>query len=151
MAEVTVDATWRLSRMEFTTPYNMPGSVRGNGEVLLRESGVPSDGASVLRGQPAPLGEIEPDAKVYGTMPGATVVRSLDDALLADTITVDDKLITFETVYEQLQQFMEKWRVEDAEKPPVAFTMNDRPSPPPPVPVTPMPPTDVSTDPRANG
>jgi len=150
MVEVSVNATWRMSRVEFNTPYNVPGQVRGYGEVLLEEPSKPSEGASVLRQTVQPFGEAEPSTKVYGTMPGAQVARALSE-VLTDTIEVDGKITTFAMVVDSLKLFMEKWRIEDADKPPVAFTQVGLPPSPAPTPLTPMPPEDPAKDPRANG
>jgi len=150
MVEVNVNATWRMSRLEFQTPYNVPHSVIGYGEVLLEEPATPSEGAAILRGPYQTFGEAEPSKKVYGTMVGASVTRPLND-VLEDTIEVDGKTIVFSTVVDSLKRFMEKWRAEDAAKPPVQFTPIGR-AVPPPEPLTPMPPPpDNSKDPRANG
>jgi hypothetical protein len=150
MVEVTVNASWRMSRVEFNTAHNMPATVRGYGEVLLEEAGKPSEDASILRGPYQPFGEVEPDKKTYGTMPGATITRAIAD-VLTDTIEVDGKTTTFASVVDSLKRFMEKWRVEDAEKP-QSFTVIGKPLPmPPAVPLTPMPPESPAEDPRANG
>jgi hypothetical protein len=142
MAEVSVNATWRLSRLEFYTPYNVPHSVTGYGEVLLEPS-APGDVPPVFRSRPGALGEAEPPAtKAYGTMPGATVARALD-AVLEETVEVDGKPVTFASVVDSLKAFMEKWRLEDAEKPVAPTAMGRVPG----VPLTPMPPTPPNSEP----
>ena len=131
---VNVLATWRMSRVEFQTPYNVPGTVRGHGEVLLEEPEKPSDGAEIMRTNVQPFGEAEPDKKVYGTMPGAQVSRFIGD-VMQETVEVEGKQVIFSEVMDALKAFMEKWRVEDAGKP-VAFTPIGRVAP---MPLTPMP------------
>ena len=111
---VTVNATWRLSRVEFNTRHNTPWDVRGMGEVLLQEAeGGP--GAAILG-----HGFESDGKKTYGAMPSASVTRLLDDETMNDTIEVDGKVIHFASVVACLNAFMEKWRVEDEQKPPVA-------------------------------
>src|SRR4029077_13866214 len=95
---VTVDATWRLARVEFNTPYNIPGTVFGQGEVLLQEPATPSPGAAMLHVRnPMPLGDIEEPVKTYGTMRGAMITRNVND-VLEETVTVDGVEVSFATV-----------------------------------------------------
>lgn len=115
MVTVSVAASWRLGRVEISTPLGVPQSITGYGELLLQEPEQPSEGAAIFRGMP--FAGAEP-GKTYGTMPGASVQRLLDD-VLKDTIDVNGTAISFEAVLEVLKGFFEKWRVEDQTKPPV--------------------------------
>jgi hypothetical protein len=139
---VTVDATWRLARVEFNTPYNVPGTVFGQGEVLLQETATPSPGAAMLHvRKPTPLGDAEEPTKTYGTMRGAMITRNVDD-VLQDTVTVDGADVSFETVMSTLEMFFQKWRVEDENAPPPTMPDPSIVAPRvrvPGVPVTPMP------------
>jgi hypothetical protein len=117
---VTVDATWRMSRVELIAPHSPTGMVYGYGEVLLQEPDKPSEGASILRTRhplsPAPA-SIE-ESKTYGTMVVAPTMRGVG-SVLNDTVEVDGVKITFAAVMEALSLFMDKWRVEDQNpKPP---------------------------------
>jgi len=107
MVDVTVSASWRMSRLEFYLPYNVPHSVTGYGEVLLEGSGL-----SAFRGRPGPRGPDTPPPKPHSLMPGAQVSRPIAD-VLTDTVKVDGKDIVFATVVAALGAFMEKWRLED--------------------------------------
>ena len=96
MVKVTVDATWRLSRVEFHMPATTEnGVVNGFGEVLLKNGD-----------------------KSYGKMPGDTIMRPLGD-VMKDVVELDGKPIEFSTVLVALGTFMEKWRLEDEVNPPV--------------------------------
>jgi hypothetical protein len=117
---LTVDATWRLSRVEFNTPYNSSGLVQGFSEVLLQEPETPSPGAEMLR-TTTPLGETEP-VKTYGTMPGKLVRRDIE-AIKDEEVEVGGDVITFESLMYALSLFFERWRVEDAEKPETPASM----------------------------
>ena len=92
---VSVAATWRLSRVEFNTPYNAPHVVLGYGEMLLEE----------------------PDGKAYGTMPSERVQRSIAE-VVEETVEINGTTVSFDTILQALPKFFEKWRVEDLEKPP---------------------------------
>lgn len=108
MVDVTVSASWRMSRLEFYMPYNTPHMVTGYGEVLFEGSGL-----SAFRGRSNPRGPDDPPPKPHSLMPGAQVSRALTADVLTDTVTVDGKEIVFATVVAALGAFMEKWRLED--------------------------------------
>jgi hypothetical protein len=109
---VSVDATWRLARVEIAMPRGVPGSVVGYTEVMLTEPATPSEGANILRSG-LPLA----DPKAYGVMPGATVARPLD-AVLDETVEVEGLTLSFTNVMDALKEFTRRWRVEDVAKPP---------------------------------
>ena len=110
---VSVDATWRLARVEISTPRDVPGgSVVGYTEVMLAEPATPSEGASVLR-----TGLPFSDPKTYGVMPGATVARPLD-TVLDETVEVEGLTLSMTNVMDALKEFTRRWRVEDVAKPP---------------------------------
>jgi len=138
---VSVDASWRMSRVEFQTPHGVPGVVQGVGEVLLQEPAKPSDGAEILRA-PNPFGSVVPASKTYGTLPGALVSRPMSEETMAETIEVDGKTITFGSVVDSIKTFMEKWRAEDAAKPPVTLVSPQAAE------LTPMPEIPTSSLPR---
>jgi hypothetical protein len=124
MTTVTVDATWRLNRVEFNTLHGTQWDVRGNGEVLLQESDA---GAPAILG--AGVGK-EGEKKTYGAMPSGSVVR-LTDAVAVETVDVDGVAISFATVMAALPLFFERWRTEDAERPPPsAFIAAPQAAPP---------------------
>jgi len=134
---VSVAASWRLGRVEINTPLGVPQSVVGYGEVLLQEPEKPSEGANIFRVSGMPFAGGEP-GKIYGTMPGAPVFRTIED-VLKDTIDVNGTPVSFEAILEVMRGFMEKWRIEDASKPPVTpMTPGPgaelTPIPPPPLP-----------------
>jgi len=138
MVTVSVAASWRLGRVEINTPYGVPWSISGYGEILLQEPETPSEGASIFRGMPFAGGE---PSKTYGSMPGAPVMRALD-AVMNDSVEIDGETTTFAEVIEVMKAFFEKWRVEDAAKPPVTPLMPGpgaelTPIPPPPLPPSP--------------
>jgi len=112
---VSVAASWRLGRVEINTPLGVPQSVVGYGEVLLQEPEKPSEDANIFRVSGMPFAGGEP-GKIYGTMPGAPVFRTIED-VLKDTIDVNGTPVSFEAILEVMRGFMEKWRIEDAEKP----------------------------------
>ena len=115
---VSVDATWRLSRVEFNTMHNMPWDVHGRGEVLLQEAS-----------EPAPIlgkGTRDGEKVTYGTMPSLPVSRLISD-VIAETVEVGGNTISFDTIMQALPLFFEKWRTEDAENPPVGLRRCRRP------------------------
>jgi hypothetical protein len=111
MAEVTVDATWRMSRVEFNTPYDPGGTVVGFGEVLLQEPSTPVPG--VFRRARDGSGSV---GKTYGAMPGATVTRALAD-VADEEIEIDGVKVTFSGAMQAMEKFLQKWLVEDESKP----------------------------------
>jgi hypothetical protein len=125
---VSVAATWRMSRVEFITPYAPTGLVMGHGEVLLQEPAEPSpEAAKVLR---TPMATSEGEVKTYGVMPGGSVMRNIND-VLSETIEVDGLTLTFAQAMDAMEAFLRRWREEDGDKPSMMV-------PPPGVPVTPM-------------
>ena len=125
---VTVEATWRMQRVEFVTPYSVTGIVTGYGEVLLQES-TEGGGAQILR-DPRMA-----ETKTYGTMPAGMISRSID-AVKDETVEINDGtvIVTFATLMEAMESFLRKWRTEDQEIP-----MIEPMAPPAAVPLTPMP------------
>jgi len=113
---VTVDATWRMSRVEFSQPYSESGSITGYGEVLLQEPAEPSPGAAILRnGTPSPF---MAEQKTYGTMPGGVVGRSIS-SVMEETVEIDGGtlVLSFAQVFAAMEAFLVKWRAEDQSKP----------------------------------
>jgi hypothetical protein len=110
MAEVTVDASWRMSRVEFNTPYDPGGTIVGFGEVLLQEPTTPIPGMRRQRGG------ANGSAKSYGTMQGETVTRVLAD-VAEEEIEIDGVKVTFSTAMQAMEKFLQKWLVEDEGKP----------------------------------
>jgi len=105
---VSVDATWRLSRVTFNTQHNTPWDVHGYGEVLLQEAS-----------NPAPIlgkGTRDGEKVTYGAMPSLPVSRLIGE-VIDDTIDLDGATISFKTIMDALPLFFEKWRVEDEQKP----------------------------------
>jgi hypothetical protein len=110
---VTVEATWRTSRIEFNTPFDGTGTVIGYGEMMLRSE----DGTTNI-----------------GVMPSTNINRDLV-AVADDTVEYIGAVISFKTVAEVLVLFMEKWRLEDAvPKPLMQPPPGDPPTQVPPVP-----------------
>ena len=108
---VSVDATWRVGRIEIDTPYHDPGIVRGLGEVLVAESVKDSSKASDLFGT----------GKPYGAIPGENITRN-NDEVMDDTVSISGGTeISWRTMMEALPLFLEKWRREDIENPPAKF------------------------------
>lgn len=137
---VSVDAAWRLSRVEFLTPHNMPGYVSGYTEVMLTEPATPSEGAEVLRS-----GLPFADPKTYGAMPGARVGRPID-GVMDETVEVEGLTLSLTNVMDAMKEFVRRWRAEDLAKPPPensvapeAATLTPVPNPPD-RPFTPPPP-----------
>lgn len=115
MAEVTVDATWRMSRVEFNTPYEPTGTIVGFGEVLLQAPSSPSpEAASILR--PRHQGA---SGKTYGTMQGATVTRVLADVLDQEIDIEGVGKVSFSQAMAAMEKFLQTWLVEDEQKPEV--------------------------------
>jgi len=113
---VTVDATWRMSRVEFSQPHSSTGSVTGYGEVLLQEPAEPSPGAAILRnGTPSPF---MVEQKTYGTMPGGVVTRSIS-SVMEETVEISEGtlVLSFAQVFEAMEAFLVRWRAEDQDKP----------------------------------
>lgn len=121
MAEVTVDASWRMSRVEFNTPYAPGGTIVGFGEVLLQEPSTPVPG--VFRGRGAGAGA----GKTYGTMPGATVTRVLVE-VADDKVEIDGVTVSFSQAMQAMESFLQKWLVEDAEKPEPGAVPSEEPT-----------------------
>jgi hypothetical protein len=127
---ITVDATWRLSRVEFNLPHSMTQTVMGYGEVLLQKAKSAGPEADILKSR-----STNPDT--YGSMPGAPVNRSLTPEVLAETIDIEGKPVSLEALVVALGQFFEKWRVEDIDMPTPLQTVPQAakltPVPPPPL------------------
>jgi hypothetical protein len=144
MVEVTVDATWRLSRAEFLSPHVPTGTVNGYGEVLVVNP--LSKGASVLGA-----------AGKSATVPVSMITRVLGE-VAEDFVEYDGRPIKFANVVEALSMFFEKWRIEDESKPPqrVADVEMQPPMPKPPGenelpppkdPINPVPPPEPILEP----
>jgi hypothetical protein len=110
MATVTVEATWRLNRVEINTPSGLPGVVSGYPELLLEDAG-----------------------KAFGSMPQPAVSRVFD-SVLDDTVMVDGVEVSFETVTVALEQFIRKWQVENETNPPPPIAKAAELTPVPPQP-----------------
>ena len=77
MPQVTVDATWRMNRVEFALPHDAQHFATGHGEVLLK--GSPTGDAAMLKRRPlfaTPQDEIGGPI-TYGAMPADPVGRML--------------------------------------------------------------------------
>jgi len=108
---VVVDATWRLSHVEFSTPLGYPGTVMGHSEIVLdKPSESPPGEDTVLRARTT--------GETYGTMSGATITRGID-VVAEETVEVEGQTISLGTVVAALDAFMRKWRSEDAGNPPL--------------------------------
>ncbi len=105
---VSVDATWRLSRVSFNTAHDTPWDVEGSGEVLLQEA--EGSTAPILGGRAAREGE----KKTYGTMPSLPVSRLIND-VMEETVEIDGATVSFKTIMDALPKFFERWRAEDTE------------------------------------
>ena len=131
---VVVDATWRMSHIEFSTPLGYPGTVMGHSEIVLQEPDAPPTDMEPVTLRARVAGE------TYGTMIGATVTRNID-AVAEETVEVDGQTISFTTLVVALGAFMRKWRSEDAGNPPLVTPQAEA--------LTPMPPMPDAQDPRA--
>lgn len=116
MVEVTVDATWRLSNVYLNLSDQM-SNIMGQAEYRLGPTGAGS--------LPKAVGGAS-----YGSMPAASVSRTIDAKLLAETVSFGDVTdFSFAELLDGLKTFMEKWRLEDADKPaPVSPVMQPPPS-----------------------
>jgi hypothetical protein len=130
MAEVTVDASWRLSRAEFLSPHKPTGTVNGYGEILMVQP--VTKGATVF-------GAAGKSAVVPATM----ITRVLGE-VAEEFIEYEGRPIKFANLVEALSMFLDKWRIEDAEKPPqeVPVVEMQPPMPRPPGPNELPPPRD---------
>lgn len=106
---VSVDATWRVWRVEIDTPHDEPGTVVGFGEVLVAE---PNKKTSDTFGT----------GKPYGAIPGANIARDVEDVMDATVTISGGTEISWRTVMEALPLFFEMWRAEDIENPPDVIT-----------------------------
>lgn len=104
----SVDATWRVGRVEIDTPHDHEkgGTIRGNGEVLISEPG----GVSLFG-----------TGKAYGAIPGDSVTRNNDDVIDDAVEVAGGTSISWRTIMEAMPLFIEKWRREDIENPPAKF------------------------------
>ena len=136
MPNVTVDATWRLSRVELMLPHSLPQNIMGYGEVLLKEAAGAGPEAAIMQRRGAPKGDAGNGPATYGSMPSDSVMRQITPELLADTVGDPGKEVTLGDTLQVLAMFFEKWRVEDVGKPPETVVG----AVPPPEPPTPMPP-----------
>lgn len=113
MAEIVVNATWRLSGVQFSTPHDGIGVVTGSGEILLSEASDPIPGGMILRKVKGEDGK-----QAYGVMIGEAVERKII-SVRDESVTVNGKTITFAEVNSAIAAFFEKWRIEDAQTPPI--------------------------------
>ena len=120
---VSVNATYRLSRVEISSPHVPAGTVNGYSEILLESpSGEASAALASLRSTRGDAG------KTLGIMPGDTISRTTAEAV-NDTVDVDGVVFSFQDILKVLGLFFEKWRAEDAGKP-EAETITPPPMPP---------------------
>jgi hypothetical protein len=123
---VSVDATWRMSRVEIFEPHSTTGTVDGYGEVLIEQ---PSGTKTNMPGV-TPHGD---SSTTLGVMQGSKITRVIGD-VLSDTVDVGaGKMVSFSELMEAMRLFMEQWRIEDEETRPESLA-------PQAVPLTPMPP-----------
>jgi hypothetical protein len=121
MVDITVDATWRLSRSEFLSPSLPTGTITGYGEVLMVTPY--GNGATVFGA-----------AGRSATVPTTMITRVLSD-VKEDFVEFEGRPIKFANLVEALSMFFEKWRLEDAGKPvaqEAPFVEMQPPLPPPP-------------------
>ena len=114
----SVDATWRVGRVEIDTPHDHKsgGTVKGVGEVLVSE----------------PSGAARGGLMAYGAIPGDSITRNNNDVMDATVEVAGGTSISWRTIMEALPLFIEQWRAEDIENPPAKFI---RPKAVPPTPV----------------
>jgi hypothetical protein len=137
---LSVDATSRIARFEFSSPHLPSGMVYGYSEVLLQEPDSPSKGAEILRPVTPMMGTSTPtegEKITYGIMPGTAINRGIP-MVMEETVDVDGNTISFATVLQAMGAFFEKWRVEDATKPPPMMMAAQPPTLPPPDPDIPL-------------
>lgn len=117
----SVDATWRVGRVEIDTPHDHDkgGTVRGVGEVLISE---PSGASLFGTGKP------------YGAIMGDAVSRNNDDVIDDEVEVAGGTSISWRTIMEAMPLFIEKWRREDIENPPVKILTKPEAAPPTTVP-----------------
>ena len=150
---VSVDATWRMNRVEFSAPHSPSGVVIGYGEILLEEPAEPSPGGNLLR--QSSMGPRSVEQKTYGVLPATPVTRTLSD-VMDETVLVEGINVTFAFAMEAMKAFMERWRSEDADKPavtpmmatpePASPTVQPPPQPPPQFTADAPPPPDFGGD-----
>ena len=145
MVTVSVEASWRLSRVEFNLPHSLTQNVMGYGEVLLQEADGAGPEAAILRSRSIPFGEADP--KTYGSMPSTMVTRALTPEVLAETIDIEGTQVSLEDLMGALNDFFEKWRVEDASKPPIEPLPTPEAEAVTPIPATPLIPDPVPLPP----
>jgi hypothetical protein len=127
---VSVDVTHRVSRLEFSSPIGGNSVVFAYGEVLLQEPSKPSEGAEILHVRTPIMSVASGDGRrTYGTMPGSQVMRTTAE-VANETVDVNGTTIDFKTVQEAFAAFFDKWRVEDANKPPEPLVLASLPPPP---------------------
>jgi hypothetical protein len=131
---ISVDATSRVSRFEFSTPHLPSGMVYAYSEVLLQEPAEPSKGAEIMRPR-TPMGGRDASGEpiVYGVMPGAHLSRGIP-AVADETVSVDGKTVSFEMVLQAMNAFFEKWRAEDIASDAAKPTTGEVTTTPPPQP-----------------
>jgi len=135
---VSVNATYRLSRVEISAPHVPAGTVNGYSEILLEEpSGEPSAALAKLRNTKGDA------SKTLGVMPGDTISRSMAEAL-NDSVEVDGTVVYFQDVLKVLGVFFEKWRTEDSETRPESMQMTMPPLPERPETMDVSPPPELS-------
>lgn len=127
---VTVDATYRMARMEITAPFAPTGMVVGHVEVLLEEPSAPDPETAKLRASlPSTRGDKD---KTLGVMPAQSINRVISD-VLPQTVDVEGNVVTFASVMQAMALFFEKWRQEDDETRPQAMASGGEPTPVKPV------------------
>jgi len=95
MTVVTVEATWRMNRVEFVAPHSESGTVIGYGEILLEEPDAPGG--------------------IYGVLPAEAISRQMAD-VMQETVDVQGMTVTFDFAVAALEAFFERWRSEDEEE-----------------------------------
>jgi len=125
----TVDAKWRVSRLEFQMPMNVPTSIYGFSEITLStpEDEISPELAKLMRNNASPTMMLP---KTYGAMPASPVTRMYDE-IKEQTVEVEGVEISMETVFNALLAFCNKWKEEDQLTPtPLKSTLHS-PLPPP--------------------
>jgi hypothetical protein len=98
----SVDATWRVGRVEIDTPHDAAGTVRGVTEVTISE----------------PSGQQRGGRTTYGAIPGEATSRNNADVMDDEVEVAGGTKISWRLIMEAMPLFIEKWRMEDIENPP---------------------------------
>jgi len=110
----SVDATWRVGRVEIDTPHDKPGTVKGVGEVVIAQPAGGARSAGLI---------------TFGAIPGDSVTRKIDD-VMGDTVEMaGGTTVSWLTVMEAIPLFIEKWRTEDIQNPPERMIPEKPPEP----------------------